>query len=752
MGNLYRFESYLLDQRKRALSQDGSSVPLTPKAFDVLLFLVQNPNRLITKEELISAVWAGSFVEDGNLTQNIFLLRKALAQKSEDSGFILTIPRKGYQFAADVTEELENTEKAAVRTPAFRTSTVSATQIPVEGKQRNQNESPEILPKKTNRLWLGMSAVIAIACLIATAVSLLTPAPLPRFTASVQITHDGLPKANMHIDGSRIYFAQWSDGRAVLAQSSIAGGETYLLPTAYHKAVPLDISPDHSQLLINSYVGTQLEGVLWSQPLPAGPPRRLGDAEGHDAVWSPDGRELLFARGSTYYVAAADGTSPRVFLSLRGMPYSARFSPDGSRIRFTLFNPDTRNGTLWEVNRNGSDLHPLLPQLRDPPAQCCGIWSPDGRYYFFLGGERPVAGGNFLQNDWPVNGTNIFVLREPTGPLKTLRSNPPVQLTSGPLSYVDVLPAVGGKQVYSVAVQQRGELVRYDGKTQQFVPFLSSASISELDFSRDHQWITYVTMPGRTLLRSRADGTDQLQLTSAPVAAGIPRWSPDGTKIAYIAQNSSGHFKIFLVSANGGTSEELLSENVDELDPVWSPDGSRLLFGGLAESIRPLGSSISSIRIFEFKTRRVSEVPGSSGLFSPRSSPDGRYIAAVTADSKKMVLYDFDSARWSDWITDSIALGYPSWSADSRYLYFASDGESGLGADASGPRRFSSGDHTYRRVMLGETKSELVVRLDKLHQLTNRWGTWSGITPDGVPLFLRDISTQEIYALDLQLQ
>src|SRR6202167_6865468 len=125
MSSFYRFGQFVLDPARRTLSRADSPVSLTPKAFDVLLFLVQNPNRLITKEELISAVWAGSFVEDGNLTQNIFLLRKALAQKSEDSGFILTIPRKGYQFAADVTEELENTEKAAVRTPAFRTSTVS---------------------------------------------------------------------------------------------------------------------------------------------------------------------------------------------------------------------------------------------------------------------------------------------------------------------------------------------------------------------------------------------------------------------------------------------------------------------------------------------------------------------------------------------------------------------------------------------------------------------------------------------------
>jgi len=123
-----------------------------PKAFDVLLFLVQNPNRLITKEELFKAVWADSFVEEGNLTQNIFLLRKALAQNSEDSGLILTIPRKGYQFAADVAEQLESTDKDAIRTPAFRISAVSATQTPVEGTRRNRDESPQTAFLKVSEL------------------------------------------------------------------------------------------------------------------------------------------------------------------------------------------------------------------------------------------------------------------------------------------------------------------------------------------------------------------------------------------------------------------------------------------------------------------------------------------------------------------------------------------------------------------------------------------------------------------------
>jgi DNA-binding winged helix-turn-helix (wHTH) protein len=76
---------------------------LTPKAFDVLLFLAQNPNRLVTKEELLQAVWGDTFVEEGNLTQYISHLRKALGDNSEDTRLIVTIARKGYQFTADVT-------------------------------------------------------------------------------------------------------------------------------------------------------------------------------------------------------------------------------------------------------------------------------------------------------------------------------------------------------------------------------------------------------------------------------------------------------------------------------------------------------------------------------------------------------------------------------------------------------------------------------------------------------------------------
>ena len=114
---LYRFGQFALDSRKRTLCRADSPISLTAKAFDVLLFLAQHPNRLVTKEELLKAVWGDTFVEEGNLTQYISHLRKALGDASEDTRLIVTIARKGYQFTADVTvvETADATKPAAVQ-------------------------------------------------------------------------------------------------------------------------------------------------------------------------------------------------------------------------------------------------------------------------------------------------------------------------------------------------------------------------------------------------------------------------------------------------------------------------------------------------------------------------------------------------------------------------------------------------------------------------------------------------------------
>jgi Tol biopolymer transport system component len=137
----------------------------------------------------------------------------------------------------------------------------------------------------------------------------------------------------------------------------------------------------------------------------------------------------------------------------------------------------------------------------------------------------------------------------------------------------------------------------------------------------------------------------------------------------------------------------------------------------------------------DLQTHQVSVLPGSQGAFSPRWSPDGRFLVAVGGDSRKLVLFNFRTQKWTDWVTQTTDLGFPDWSRDSKYLYFDST---------------FSNDQSYRRVKVGESKSEEVVSLKDLRRYMGSVALWSGLAPDGAPIFVRDVSTQEIYALDVQ--
>src|SRR5712671_5999456 len=143
-GYLYRFGQFALDSRKRTLSQADSPVSLTPKAFDVLLFLVQNPNRLVTKQELLQAVWGDTFVEEGNLTQYISHLRKALGDNAENARLIVTIARKGYQFTADVSadEAADSGKQAAAQGSATKAARTDARPVEFPTKEKVTKSPP----------------------------------------------------------------------------------------------------------------------------------------------------------------------------------------------------------------------------------------------------------------------------------------------------------------------------------------------------------------------------------------------------------------------------------------------------------------------------------------------------------------------------------------------------------------------------------------------------------------------------------
>jgi TolB-like protein/DNA-binding winged helix-turn-helix (wHTH) protein len=163
MSNLYRFGQFVLAPGRRMLSRANSPISLTPKAFDVLLFLVQNPNRLVTKEELLQAVWGDTFVEEGNLTQYISHLRKALGDNSEDARLIVTIARKGYQFTADVTvaEVADTAKHATVQVPTAERSLADKQAV-------LQSPAGEAIPKAPKH-WRIAAALAALTVILAAA-------------------------------------------------------------------------------------------------------------------------------------------------------------------------------------------------------------------------------------------------------------------------------------------------------------------------------------------------------------------------------------------------------------------------------------------------------------------------------------------------------------------------------------------------------------------------------------------------------
>jgi len=215
--------------------------------------------------------------------------------------------------------------------------------------------------------WLKWAAIAAaVIVLAALAFWLRSPLPPPRITGSKQITNDSLPKFNILTDGNRLYFTENPAARISIGQASLAGGETAPINVPFENPVLLDVSPERSELLVGQM--NPVASPIWSLPLPAGSPRRLGDFETTTGLWAPDGR-LVFTKGNDFYVADHDGTNSRRFATAPDLPSSLRFSADGSRLRFTVSNLVNNTYAIWELRADGSAMHPLLSGWNTPPGR-----------------------------------------------------------------------------------------------------------------------------------------------------------------------------------------------------------------------------------------------------------------------------------------------------------------------------------------------------------------------------------------------
>ncbi|HUI52366.1 MAG TPA: winged helix-turn-helix domain-containing protein [Terriglobales bacterium] len=693
-ARVMQFGAFEVDLQSGELRKFGLKIKLQDQPFQILALLLEHPGQVISREEIRQRLWpADTFVDfDHGLNSAVKKLRQALGDDSDNPRFVETLPRRGYRLIVPV-----------------------AGAFPAPREQAEAAPSPESKIAGRRRYFgLGILAVLTVTLLALASWRGVSRAPdTPKVLRYTALTNDDHAKAGpMATDGSRIYFNELSPEKGhLIAQVPITGGEVVPLSVPLKQPQVLDLSRDGTRLLVANEEGNG-SSSLWMQPVAGGSPRRVGSVFMHDARFRPDGASIIYGAEHDVYSVNLDGSDPRKLLTVDSIPFSFQFSPDGRLLRFTQFNYRVDTMEIMEAATDGTGLHKMLPA-------CCGKWTSDGKFFIFQ-----------IRHEGRLN---LWALPEARRLRWRERALKPTQLTEGPLSFEEALLSKDGKQIFVIGKSRRAEVTRYDSHTGQFVPYLAGISAEGLAFSRDGEWVTYTSYPDGTLWRSKVDGSERRQLTFPPLRALLPRWSPDGRQIAFNATlpDAGVTWNVYLIPSEGGAPQRILPSEQSQIDVNWSPDGSSLIFGTQSVSNMPIYS-------FDLRSSRVSALPGSDGLFSPRWSPDGKYIAAISSQAPRiLMLFDCSTQRWTELNAKG---GSMSWSRDARYIYFQ---------DWSDPAQLLG--NRIVRLRLDSRKIENIVDLKSLGRLST--GTnmeWFGLAPDDSPLFARDISNTEIYALDIQ--
>ena len=621
----FAFGNFRVDREDRVLLRDGARVGLTPKVFDLLLLLLENHGHVVDKDHLMKAVWPGTFVEEGNLTQNISVLRKVLNDDSQK--FIQTVPRRGYRFVGQVRELTDET---------LLIEEHSLTRVVVE---ETQSESRSVTPTSidaSRRSWRRMAAVSAVALVAVTAAGIgwtvlglrkIGSHRPPSFSVSNvtlrTITSTGNVVYGVISDNGEfvVYSTVDEDNRYALWLRRTGGREDLqLLPPAVRTVGPAAISHDGNWVYYGeSNPEEPIKGsTIYRMPLFGGAPRKVLDGVHLFAALSPDDKRILLHRFKRtggvdlITVSALDGGDESLIASSNTASdyLGTRWSPDGTRLLF--FSSEMRaDGSYWSISE--------MPAQGGPHKT---VLAPSQQKIWFIAWADNGQGIVMNATDPVTKIPQLFYVSYPSGETR--------RITNDLVDYTTV--SVGGEVIMAGKVERQSKVWLTNWPNPR-----PARQALERDVADGLAW-----MPGGRIVYDTSDdgrlhlwvadslGPQRQQLSPDNIDERQPDVSPDGKLIAFISKRS-GSVALWVMDAEGRNAQRLTSDGIQPWRPRFAPDGQSIFF--LMERNGP--ALLARISVKGGEPAVVAEDVYADSFFD--IAPDGRRIAYSLQDYDRHV-------------------------------------------------------------------------------------------------------------------
>ena len=619
---VFKFEDFEVRPGEWLLLKAGNPVPIEPKTFRVLVYLLRSPGRLVTKEDLLNAVWDDAAVSENSLTRSIASLRRQLGDDAREPRFIATVHTSGYRFVCPV--------EFSGGSPAASTPSQSGCETSVQSLTER---------RKSNKWFVASGSLVLVVLILV--------------GAGAWFAH----RRTAASGGVPTHFR-------VVPVTNLPGaaGDPALSPDG--KQVAFIWEPEGREL--GDWAGlSQEKSGLYLQLVGGGEPLRLTNSKGGyvgHAAWSPDGREIAFGRcdddgGAIYTISALGGPEHKVtdVICLFGGAGYASWTQDGKALVLVdRCGPGQGGGIVFFSWQTGQKRCITAP----PPGNVTDlgpVLSPDGQTVAFIRMRTsavgdiytvPLAGGEArrLTHDnkgvwqlmWSADGRSIIFLSNQTGidgPRRIPAQGGPIELESQ-YPGVGSLTRDGTRLAYvqpqgfwaSSASIWRADLAKAGGRVEHVQQIASSNTFNGgAQVSPDGKIVVFESERSAAIeiWKCDADGRDPIQLTSFGGHAGTPRWSPDGRSIAFDYRPQE-HSEIWIMDPDGRNAHAAVSGGSDTVVPSWTRDGKAILFASNR-------TGQYEVWAHYLETGRASRITTKGG-FASFESPDGKSLLYTKFD------------------------------------------------------------------------------------------------------------------------